>query len=165
MIHLTDAARHKVLALLAGEDRAGLALRLAIDGRVGGSYRYQLGFVSPAERTESDTVQDGGGFELFVDADSAPNLDGTSIDYIETLQESGFKIDNPNSPWKDPIAAAAARVIDLEINPAIASHGGVVTLREVRDGIAYLEIVPLFEAPDEPSHVHYLGFVSEAGHA
>mgnify|MGYP003694786593 CR=1 FL=1 len=58
-------------------------------------FRYRLGFVPLADRHEGDQEIDGGGFVFLVDAGSAPHLEGVAIDYVETLQESGFKIDNP----------------------------------------------------------------------
>ncbi|MFI5372884.1 MAG: iron-sulfur cluster assembly accessory protein [Candidatus Eisenbacteria bacterium] len=140
MLTFTDAARDKIRALLAAEERKGLALRLAIDGTTGGTFRYQLGFVGPEERGAGDTVLDGGGFEVFVDAKSAADLTGSSVDFVDTLQETGFRIDNPNSPWKDPVSAEVARVIEQDINPAVAMHGGWVALVSVEDGIAYLEM-------------------------
>jgi Fe/S biogenesis protein NfuA len=138
MITITDAARTKVLALLESEERKGLALRFAIDGRGPGGFRYRLGFVTPEERRPDDTVVDAGGFEVFVDGQSAPNLNGASLDYVETLQESGFKIDNPNSGWSDPKAAAVQHVLDTEINPAVAAHGGYVALLDLKDDVAYI---------------------------
>jgi Fe/S biogenesis protein NfuA len=139
-LSLSDAARTRIRELLAAEERQGLALRLAIDGKAGGTFRYQLGFVGPEERRADDRVVDGGGFEVFVDAQSAPDLAGASIDFVDTLEETGFRIDNPNSPWKDPVAAKVATVIEREINPAVASHGGWVALVGVEDGVAYLEM-------------------------
>ncbi|HEY3215737.1 MAG TPA: iron-sulfur cluster assembly accessory protein [Candidatus Eisenbacteria bacterium] len=138
MITITEVAREKVLALLASEGRQGLALRFAIDGRGPGGFRYRLGFVEPQDRRDDDTVVDAGGFVVLIDAQSAPHLGGASLDYVETLQESGFKIENPNAVWSDPMAAAVQRILDTEINPAVASHGGHVELLEVKDQVAYI---------------------------
>jgi len=138
MITITKLAREKILALLASEGRKGLALRFAIDGRGAGGFRYRLGFVEPNDQRADDTVVDGGGFEVLIDSSSAPHLQGASLDYVETLQESGFKIENPNAMWSDPMAAAVQRILDTEINPAVATHGGSVELLEVKDQVAYI---------------------------
>jgi len=138
MITVTELARTKILKLMAAEGRQNLSLRFAIDGRGPGGFRYKLGFVDASDRRADDTVVAGGGFDLLVDAASAPQLSGVSIDFVDGLAESGFKIENPNSIWSDPVAAEVQRVLDREINPAIASHGGVVELLEVKDGIAYV---------------------------
>ena len=96
IITVTEVARRKILELLSAEGRPGLALRMAIGGRGPGGFQYRLGFVAPEERAANDLVHDAGGFQVFVDTESAPNLQGASIDFLDGLQESGFKIDNPN---------------------------------------------------------------------
>lgn len=140
MVTVTEVAKQKILELLAHESRQGLGLRFAIDGRGPGGFRYRLGFVGPEERRPDDTVFDAGGFTVYVDAASAPKLQGARIDYVETLEESGFKIDNPNAAWADPKAQAVQEVIDRDINPAVASHGGHVVLLDVKDDVVYVEM-------------------------
>jgi Fe/S biogenesis protein NfuA len=140
MVTFTEAARKKVVALLEKEGRSDLVLRFAIEGRGPGGFRYRLGFVPRSERREQDELADAGGFDLLVDGASAPNLKGVTVDYVETLQESGFKIDNPNTPWADPLAREVQRVLDQDINPAVAAHGGYVVLHDVKDGVAYVEL-------------------------
>ncbi len=140
MIAFTEAARRKVLELLAGEGRQGSALRFSISGRMGGVFQYRLAFVKPDERDPGDILQDAGGFQVVMDARSAPHLDGTAVDYVEAPSHSGFKIDNPNPLWADPLASGVQRLIDEEINPALASHGGFVHLLELREGVAHVEL-------------------------
>ena len=140
MVTISDGARSKILALMKTEKRDHLALRFGVQGRRGGEFVYRLAFVDETDRAATDVVVDAGGFELYVDADSAPSLMGASIDYVEGPRESGFKIDNPNPVWSDPTARAVQQVLDAEINPAVASHGGYVTLIDVKDGIAYIAL-------------------------
>jgi Fe/S biogenesis protein NfuA len=140
MVTLTDTARDKILALLAAEGREGLALRFAIDGRGPGGFQYRLGFVGPEEMQPNDLVVEAGGVRLFIDPESATNLQGTTIDFVETAQQSGFKIDNPNPVWNDPKAVAVQKVLDDEINPAVAAHGGFVTLLDVKDDVVYVAL-------------------------
>lgn len=140
MITFTEAARGKVLELLAGEGRQGSALRFSISGRMGGVFQYRLAFMKPEEREPGDVLADAGGFPIIVDARSAPHLAGTAVDYVEAPAQSGFKIDNPNPLWSDPLAIAIQRLIDDEINPALASHGGFVHLLELREGVAHVEL-------------------------
>jgi len=140
VITVTDLARAEIQRLIQKEDRPNLAVRFSIEGRGPGGFRYRLGFVTGDDRRPDDTVVDCGGFELLVDAASAPHLQGATIDHVVTLQESGFKIENPNSPWTDPLARAVQTVIDRDINPAVASHGGYVILADVKDAVAYIEM-------------------------
>jgi Fe/S biogenesis protein NfuA len=140
MLTLTDTAKRRISDLLAAQERRGLALRVAITGRGPGGFQYQLGFVREEERGADDAVVDAGSFKVFIDPESAPKLQGATIDFVEGLFESGFKIDNPNSVWTDPKAIAIQRLLDTRINPAVAAHGGYVTLLDVRDDTAYIAL-------------------------
>jgi Fe/S biogenesis protein NfuA len=138
MVTITEVAKAKVLEYMEAENQPGLALRVAIKGRGLGSFVYELGFVNEEGKSPDDTVVDAGGFKVLIDPESAPHLKGATIDFVTGYFQSGFKIDNPNSIWSDPVAAAVQRVIDTQINPGIAAHGGFVTLLDVEDGIAYI---------------------------
>jgi len=140
MLTITDAAKKKVLAILEGEEQKDLALRVAIRGRGPGGFRYELQFVGAGERAAEDTVVDAGGFDVLVDPESAPNLKGATVDFLDGVTESGFKVDNPNPLWTDPRAQAVQDAIDTQINPGVASHGGHVALLDVKDNIAYIAL-------------------------
>jgi Fe/S biogenesis protein NfuA len=140
MITVTEKARVKILELLAREQKAGLALRMGIRGRGPGGFVYELRFVPAEERTSDDTVVEADGITIVVDPESAPHLGGAAIDFYEDLHQSGFKIDNPNSLWTDPLALAVQQVLDGRINPAIAAHGGYVSLLGVKDGTAFIQM-------------------------
>ena len=93
---LTARAADKVRALMAQEP-AGEAevLRVAIRGGGCGGFEYALGFDrGPAE---GDAEAEFHGVRVVVDPASAPYLEGSTVDFVESLQESGFKIDNPNA--------------------------------------------------------------------
>ena len=87
----------------------------------------------PPERDLADDE-----IKIYVERGSAEKLEGTTIDFVTRLQESGFKFDNPNSIWSDPRAKAVQEVIDRQINPGIAAHGGNVQLLDVKNDIAYI---------------------------
>jgi Fe/S biogenesis protein NfuA len=140
MINITEAAGEYINHLLADEERRGYALRLAIAGRRPGGFQYKLGFVRQDEKAADDVIVDTGSFHVFIDAESAPNLQGATLDFIETPEGSGFKIHNPNVGWDDPKAIAIQKLFDEHINPALADHGGYVVLIDVKDDIAYVEL-------------------------
>jgi iron-sulfur cluster assembly accessory protein len=93
---LTERAAGKVKAMMATEP-AGSAevLRIAIRGGGCGGFEYALGFDRGA--TEGDSVAEFHGVTVVVDPASAPYLKGASVDFVESIQESGFKIENPNA--------------------------------------------------------------------
>ncbi len=140
MLTLTEAASKKVRAIMEAEEQKDLALRVAIRGRGPGGFQYDIQFVGESERGADDTVIDAGGVRVVVDPESAPNLKGVTIDYVDGVYESGFKFDNPNSLWTNPKAQAVQDVIDTQINPGVASHGGNVSLLDVKDDIAYIAL-------------------------
>jgi iron-sulfur cluster assembly accessory protein len=95
MITLTDKAVSKVKQLMVGEDKEGYGLRVAIKG--GGCSGFQYGLVFEEAPGEKDKVVEIDGLKVFLDDMSQLYLNGTSIDWVESLEGSGFKIDNPQS--------------------------------------------------------------------
>lgn len=138
MLNITELAKSKIVALLTAQGRQGSALRVAIIGRGPGGFVYDLRFVENARKAPDDVLVDAGAFQLFIDPASAPKLNGATLEFVEGIHESGFRIDNPNPLWDDPKAKAVQEVIDTKINPSIAMHGGFVTLLDVKDDIAYV---------------------------
>jgi len=96
VVTLTERAAEKIKGLMAQEP-AGEAevLRVAIQGGGCSGFEYALGFDRGA--TEGDHELEFHGVTLVVDPFSAPYLRGATVDYLETIQESGFKIENPNA--------------------------------------------------------------------
>jgi Fe/S biogenesis protein NfuA len=140
MITIAEAAQQYISNLLADEERQGLALRLEITGRRGNGFQYKLGFVRQDEKAPDDVVVDAGSFQVFIDAESAPNLQGATLAFLDDGERSGFKIENPNAGWTDPKAIAIQQLFDEHINPALADHGGFVVLLDVKDDIAYVSL-------------------------
>ena len=94
LVSLTPAAAAKISALMAEETDVSV-LRVAIEGGGCSGFQYGLGFDRGAQ--EGDFTFDCEGVTVVVDPFSAPYLRGAKVDYLETIQESGFKIDNPNA--------------------------------------------------------------------
>ncbi len=95
-VTLTEAAAAKVKQLLAQEPEGELSvLRVAIQGGGCSGFEYALGF--DRGPIEGDIAFTSEGVDVVVDPFSAPYLTGTTIDFVETIQEAGFKIDNPNA--------------------------------------------------------------------
>ena len=94
-VKLTDAAAAKAKALLDQEGRNDLRLRIAVQPGGCSGLIYQLYF---DERVlDGDAVRDFDGVEVIVDKMSAPYLDGSTIDFEDTIEKQGFSIDNPNA--------------------------------------------------------------------
>jgi iron-sulfur cluster assembly accessory protein len=94
-VALTDAAVSKVRHLLNVEGRDDLALRVAVQPGGCSGLRYQLFFDD--REIDGDVVTDFEGVSVRVDRMSAPYLGGATIDFVDTIQQQGFTIDNPNA--------------------------------------------------------------------
>ncbi len=141
MITVTEAAKKKFLEIVESEGRQGQGLRVIVQG--GGTARpeFALNFVAESEGGQ-DVVEDLGTFKVYADAESAKYLDGASVDFVDNLTESGFKVDAPKAGLprpEGPLAEAVQRVLDEKINPGVAMHGGFVALVAIEDDTAYLQ--------------------------
>ena len=96
IVALTEKAAVKIKQLMA-EEPVGEAevLRVAIQGGGCSGFQYGLGFDRGSQ--EGDLELEQHGVNVVVDPFSAPYLQGATIDFLEGLQESGFKIENPNA--------------------------------------------------------------------
>jgi iron-sulfur cluster assembly protein len=96
LVSLTETAAVKIKELMAEEpDGDAAVLRVAIQGGGCSGFQYGLGFDRGPQ--EGDVELEQHGVTLVVDPFSAPYLRGSQIDFLDGLQESGFKIDNPNA--------------------------------------------------------------------
>ena len=91
----TDAAAHKVAALISDEGNNNLMLRVFISG--GGCSGFQYGFTFDEEVKEGDVKLEKEGVSLLIDPTSIQYLTGAEIDYSEGLEGSQFVIRNPNA--------------------------------------------------------------------
>jgi len=95
MVTLTETASRKLSELLSQQPREILGLRLSVQKGGCSGYSYGMSF---AESTEpGDWVGEFGGVKVFVDPQSAPVLQGVEVDWVESLQATGFAIRNPNA--------------------------------------------------------------------
>ncbi len=133
-LNFTDNAKERILHFLEAQKSQGVsALRLA-----GTRSEQKLWLVRPEDRQETDRVFSAGEFEVFADPMSASNFDGATVDFVQGLMQSGFRVFHPSPSWDDPLAQSVQDVLDTQINPGVASHGGVVELEGVRDGFAII---------------------------
>ena len=96
VVTLTPAAAAKVKALMALEPPGEAeVLRVAVQGGGCGGFEYALGFDRGAVDEDDEFEFDG--VRVVVDPASARYLRGATVDFLESLKESGFKIDNPNA--------------------------------------------------------------------
>lgn len=94
-VTLTEVAAGKVKSLLDQEGRDDLQLRIAVQPGGCSGLRYQLFFDD--RQLDGDSVREFGGVKVAVDRMSGPYLLHATIDFVDTIEQQGFTIDNPNA--------------------------------------------------------------------
>ena len=96
LIEVTDPAATRIRDLLTKEGKASShALRMKVVGGGCSGLRYELAFDDQVR--DVDAQIEVNGVRVVLDEKSALYLTGTTLDFVDTLQESGFKIQNPNA--------------------------------------------------------------------
>ncbi len=144
MITLTDGAREVVRNYMDQSDGEFTALRISIAGGTPLSPNFELTLVGPDDIRESEQKVDVGDVTIVIEEESRPRLEGATVDFVQRVNESGFEVKLAKTvklPTLDgPLADRVKSVLDAEINPAIASHGGSITLVGVEGTEIYLEM-------------------------
>lgn len=153
LLHVSDLARQKVMRVRAQDDEPDrLALRLEVTGVKDGQYEYNMSFQLADEIAPGDVVQHHDDLVIVVPRESVDPLRGATLDLDGDLEYGGIYLDNPNSPSpavgapppqadvSGPVPQRVMQVLDQQINPSIASHGGRAELVAVEDGTAYLRL-------------------------
>ncbi len=148
ILTVTETAIAKILELREAEDEpAGLALRVAVTGMRGPEYTYDLTFEPLAEATETDVVYQQGDLPVMIPGDSMDALQGATLDLPGTDGGGGLVLRNPNRP--DPLAGVdldltgttaekVQQLLDQQINPSLAAHGGFAQLKGVDGDKVYV---------------------------
>lgn len=155
MITLSDQARQFVAEARSGEpDSERLALFVEVNGTNNGQYAYDMWFEVASDAAPGDEVVHDGELTVVVARSSVEQLRGATLDVRDDpLDGPGLVMLNPNTPplapggrpvpeadLSSPIAQRVAAVIEEEINPQIAMHGGRADLVAVDEGTAYVRL-------------------------
>ena len=95
-LRLTEAAAKRIRKVVADEKNPALMVRLAVLGGGCSGFQYKFDFDAKFDQAE-DIVIERDGAKLVVDKTSLGLLEGSEVDYGESLMEAGFKINNPNA--------------------------------------------------------------------
>ncbi len=145
-LNITDRARDMVRSFIEQSDGDLKVLRItAHSGGVGGP-RFELSLVAESDREEEDIQVDLGDFTVLVSGEGADRLEGATVDFVERVNESGFEVrpaaraPRVPGPPQGELAAKVKEVLDAQVNPAVAAHGGEIVLVDVRGNEVFIEM-------------------------
>jgi iron-sulfur cluster assembly accessory protein len=94
-VHFTEKGAVKVREFLEsqGADISTAGLRVGVRGGGCSGFQYNLAF---DDQNDGDAIFEDQGLRILVDAQSLPYVDGSEIDYVDSLQGAGFQVNNPN---------------------------------------------------------------------
>ena len=148
VLAVTEEAAAKVLEVRAGEESPeSLALRVEIVGVSGVDFTYDLSFEAIADAAPDDISYESGGLALMVPADTVDRLRGSTLDLPSNPVQGGLVIKNPNRPdlldgkqleLSGTSAEKLQQLLDQQINPSLAAHGGYAELLGVDGATAYI---------------------------
>jgi Fe/S biogenesis protein NfuA len=150
VLTVTAPAQEKILELRAQEDDPDtLGLRIEVTGVQGVEYTYDLTFdpVAEADEAAGDLIEAQGDLPVIIPGASVDPLRGATLDLPTTNGQQGLVLRNPNRP--DPLSGMhvelsgstedkVRQLLDGQINPALAMHGGFAALDRVEDDVVYV---------------------------
>ena len=148
VLDVAPEAAAKVLEVRAGEEAPDtLALRVEIIGVSGVDFTYDLSFEATADALPDDVCYEAGGLPMIVPADTVDRLRGATLDLPSNAAQGGLVIKNPNRPdllegkqleLTGTNAEKVQQLLDQQINPSLAAHGGFAELVGVEGPTAYI---------------------------
>lgn len=156
VLEVTEPARAMVLEVRAAEAEADrLALWLEVSGAAGGAYTYDMWFQLASDAGPDDVVLQHDDLPVVIVGGSTEKLRGATLD-VSSGGDGGLVIVNPNTPPRapaspamgdrppadlsGPVAQRVLAVLEEQVNPAIAAHGGFAELVAVEEEVAYLRL-------------------------
>jgi Fe/S biogenesis protein NfuA len=152
LVKLTEKARAKVQEFRSGvPDGERQAMWIEVTGVQGAEWTYNMSLKPVDAADEDDHVQYDGDLAIVIPEGDGEALRGATVDWSDDLMRGGLTIDNPNTPSpamgaRPPADLTGAvpqrvmQVIDQQVNPAIAMHGGSAELVAVEDSTAYVRL-------------------------
>ena len=95
VVSLSNAAATKLAELTKDETNPEIGLRVYVYS--GGCSGYRYGMMLEDQPTADDSVLSANGVRVYIDQNSIPLIQGSEIDYVDTLMGAGFTVNNPNA--------------------------------------------------------------------
>jgi Fe/S biogenesis protein NfuA len=148
VLAITADAQEKIRGVLDSQQAAVRTIRVSAPARG----KYSMSLETEGQPRPEDVVLHFEGFDVYIDPQSFPLVEGASLKWVDTYGGGGFQFDNPNEsaapgvpskkqPPEGPEGAIWRQIEEIlreEVNPAVAGHGGFIDLIEYKDGTAYV---------------------------
>ena len=143
-VNITDSAQDYLSGLLEKQNCEGIGIRMFVSDPGTPKAETCIAYSRPGEHNEDDIIVEYTKFNGYYEQRSIPFLDDAVVDFSEDKFGGQLTIRAPNSRLPNinddsPIEDKVNYLLYNEINPGLASHGGVVSLSEMDDGFAVLE--------------------------
>lgn len=142
---VTDLAREKIAAILDSQGAPSRTIRVSASA----PGKFAMNLEPEGKPRLDDAVLDFERFQVFIDSQSRPLVEGATLNWLDTYTGGGFqftpaapKIARKQAPEgaEGDVWRRIEQILEEEINPAVASHGGYINLVDYREGVAYLEM-------------------------
>ena len=153
-LSITDDALAMIIPIRDAESGdEEFALFLEVTGARGAQFNYELSFIPVTDAGPTDSVERLGDLAVIIRAEDLDKVRGATINLGDDPANPGLAIDNPNNPASPtipsadraeltgPLAEQVQHVLEHEVNPAIASHGGGARLISVENDTVFLELM------------------------
>ncbi|MGK2958268.1 MAG: NifU family protein [Acidimicrobiales bacterium] len=148
IVIVSEKARTEILAMRSAEAEGDtLALAIAVTGHSGNEYAYELTFEPLGDLPNGVQLYQSGDLPVAIGEDDEHRLRGSVLDLVDP---TGLVLRNPNRPPPPVVPGSLeltgtveerlAQLLEGEINPMLASHGGFAAMDRVEDGVAYLSM-------------------------
>lgn len=139
MVTITESAQEYLVELLKKQDSEGIGIRVFILDPGTPKAETCISFCRPGEEQGDDERREYGEFHAWIEKRSIPFLEDAVVDYAKDSMGGQLTIKAPNSRMPkirddSPVEDRINYVLYNEINPSLASHGGLVTLEDLVDG-------------------------------
>ena len=145
-LNITERAQEVVRSFIEKSEGDLRALRItAHSGGIGGP-RFELSLVAESDQEDEDVRVDMGDFVVLVSGQDSQRLEGATVDFVERVNESGFEIrpavrtPRVEGPPTGELATKVKEVLDAQVNPAVAAHGGEIVLVDVQGSEIFIEM-------------------------
>ena len=144
---VTDKSLHKILKILDDQDVSVKGLRITAESISPLKVDYRIQLVDDDSVYDDDEINsfsyEDKRLDVYVDADSQHLVKDVEVDFIDTFAGEGFKINAPShipDHMDKDVVTAIESLLKEKINPSIASHGGRVSLVDVKDNIMFVQM-------------------------